>query len=281
LILLKIQNVEYIGKMKKFILLLFFLIYINPTLFSENLLFNPLNAYVFEPRIGSIINLNNDNLRLDIGASFDLLKFNNIQKNIYNAIGADFFTNTRLRSEPNFKFPVETSDYFFGINYSNKIKIDNLEYASRFRISHISSHLVDGYSKDGIFWKKPFVYSRELIELISTMKININENLDLKPIIGGKYIFSTTPDSLTKLNYIIGLDYSYKIDNYMEFMGGLVLQNGENRTNFSIQNGLKISFIKNIGLFVGHYYYQGNSIHGMFYNNFDVLNSIGFQIIYN
>ena len=272
---------EYIGKMKKFFLLFFFLIYINTTLFSENLLFNPLNAYVFEPRIGSIINLNNDNLRLDIGASFDLIRFENNQENLYNAIGADFFTYTRLRSEPNFKFPVETSDYFFGINYSNKIIINNLEYALRLRISHISSHLVDGFSNDGIFRQKPFIYSRELIELISILKININENFDLKPILGGKYIFSTTPDSLTKLNYIIGLDYSYKFNNYIEFIGGIIIQNGENTTNFSLQNGMKIKFIKNIGLFIGQYYYSGNSIHGMFYNNFDELNSIGFQIIYN
>lgn len=267
--------------MNKFFLLFLFLTYSNTVLFSENLLFNPLNAYVFEPRIGSTINLNNDNLRLDIGASFDLLRFDNEQENIYNAIGTDFFTYTRLRSEPNFKFPVETSDYFFGINYSNKIKIDNLEYASRLRISHISSHLVDGYSNDGIFWQKPFVYSRELIELISTLNIKVNENLDLKPILGGKYIFSTTPDSLTKLNYIIGIDYSYKFNVYMEFIGGIIIQNGENRTNFSIQNGIKISFLKNVGLFIGHYYYNGNSIHGMFYNNFDKINSIGFQIIYN
>ncbi|MDX9790673.1 MAG: hypothetical protein RBT61_07585, partial [Candidatus Kapabacteria bacterium] len=59
--------------MKKLLLTALFFLCCTVLNAEENvLLFKPYTAGIFDPRIGSVINLTDDNLRLDIGASFDL-----------------------------------------------------------------------------------------------------------------------------------------------------------------------------------------------------------------
>ncbi|MBX3043752.1 MAG: DUF1207 domain-containing protein [Candidatus Kapabacteria bacterium] len=243
------------------------------------LMFKPFTASVFEPRIGSIINTTDENLRLDIGASFDLYRFE-INSDFKMSMGTDFFTFTRLRSEENFKFPVETSDYFFGINSAAVFKAFNQNFTSRFRLAHISSHLVDGYSKDGIFFSEPFVYSREFTDL----SIALNKKsgfIDYRIYSGFMYIFSTTPDDVNNITYYIGADFTKLLSKNIALVGGLDIRNGEvSRTNIAGQLGLNFKFFKDFGIFIGYYKYHGSSMHGMFYKDFDNYDGIGFQIIY-
>ncbi len=70
--------------------------------FYPHYIANPLEA-----RIGSFYQPNADRLRLDIGQTIDLNQFE-IRSGWKAGIGADAFILTRLRSEGNFKFPVET-----------------------------------------------------------------------------------------------------------------------------------------------------------------------------
>ena len=250
------------------------------TLFSNNILtFKPLTANVFEPRIGSFYNLNDNNFRLDIGASFDFVKINENSPNEMS-IGADFFTYTRLRSENNFKFPVETSDYFFGLNYSANLNLFDEQFQTRVRLAHISSHLVDGYSENGIFFKMPFVYSREFFDITLAKYFDYSESNYIRPYIGTKVVFSTQPDDVSIFQGQVGFDLLHKINNFAEISAGLNLANGEDMLNTSSQIGFNIKFIKNVGLFLGYYYYNGNSMHGMFYKEKDNYSAIGFQIIY-
>src|SRR5205823_6124554 len=76
-----------------------------------------------EARIGGSREFPGDKLRLDIGASFDMLTLYEPVEQAHHyyyhtqlTLGADFFTWTRLRSTGNFKFPVEAVDYYFGVN---------------------------------------------------------------------------------------------------------------------------------------------------------------------
>lgn len=253
---------------------------ISYNLYSMDILnFKPLTANVFEPRIGSAYNTNDDNLRLDIGASFDLVKWNDSVSNTMT-IGGDFFTYTRLRSENNFKFPVETSDYFFGINYSSNFSLLGKGMQARIRLAHISSHLVDGYSKNDIFFKQPFVYSREFVDATLASYFSYNSLNYIRPYIGIKYIFHTQPDDVSVMVGQLGFDLSHRLNNYSEIIAGVNISNGEDILNIASQAGIKFNFIKNVGLFLGYYYYNGNSIHGMFYKERDNYSAIGFQIIY-
>lgn len=249
-------------------------------LFAQNiLLFKPLSSNVFEPRIGSTYNYTDDNLRLDIGASFDLVKFKKDTTN-YLSIGADFFTYTRLNIENNFKFPVETSDYFFGINFSSKFCLFDNEFESRLRVAHISSHLVDGYTENNIFKKSPFVYSREFFDLYIAKYINFETGY-IRPFVGTTVVFSTQPTDVAQFKAAIGLDFKFKLSDNFDLIGGSHIGNGENTINIASQAGINMHFLPNIGIFLGYYNYYGNSIHGMFYKNKDDYSGIGFQIIYN
>ena len=69
--------------------------------------------------------MDNNKLRLDISTSRDIVKWYDDDETI--SIGADLFTFTRLRSTDNFKFPVETIDYLFGLNagYKKQLRDEN------------------------------------------------------------------------------------------------------------------------------------------------------------
>jgi len=263
--------------MKKIIIIY---ILMSGTLLADDvLLFKPFTAAIFEPRIGSVINLSEENLRLDIGASFDLYR-NNLSDETTLSIGGDFFTYTRLRSEKNFKFPVETSDYYFGVNSSLKFNAFGQDFASRLRVAHISSHLVDGYSSGGEFFKMPFVYSREFADL-SLAYIRESEFIDYRIYGGAVYVFSTTPDDVNEFLPYLGADFTKKIIKFVELSGGLDIRAGEvGRTNLAAQIGINLKFFKDFGLFLGYYKYHGSSMHGMFYKENDNYDGIGFQIVY-
>ena len=132
------------------------------------LLFKPLVADTYEPRDGMLAEVGKNRLRLDIGNSIDLLQYRFAGDSSLLSMGTDFFTYTLLRGEQNFHFPVDASDYFFGINFNYKKSLSAGILSSRLRISHISSHFVDGHYDNTVgAWKDsrpPIVYSREFLD---------------------------------------------------------------------------------------------------------------------
>lgn len=94
------------------ILILGFILCISYThIEAQNALFTPFLASPLEARIGSFYQPSKDKMRLDIGNTVDLSVFDTDSTWKYS-IGTDAFILTRLRSEGNLKFPVETADYF-------------------------------------------------------------------------------------------------------------------------------------------------------------------------
>ncbi len=134
------------------------------------LTFARLAADPLEPRLGSVIYTDRNKLRLDIGNSLDLATWRagSAPEAARISVGVDLATHTLLRREPDFHFPVEASDYLFGVNLTGRRRIGATDLAGRLRISHISAHLVDGrFDKDSQTWRDgrlPRVYSREYVE---------------------------------------------------------------------------------------------------------------------
>lgn len=244
----------------------------------DDLLFKPLTANVFEPRIGALYDINDNNLRLDIGASFDLFETSISEKTILR-LGTDFFTYTRLRSEGRMKFPVETSDYFFGLNSSLKSNLFDEDFTARLRVAHISSHLVDGYSKNGEFWKLPEIYSREFIDLTVAYESN-----SLRPYLGLTSVFSTIPDNINHFIPEIGVDYSYNILDWMRLETGYDFKLGGFDNTYSGINAFQLGILfetsNNTGIELNYYYYSGLSMHGMFFTEKDKYSGIGFQVYF-
>ena len=265
--------------MKIFITTLFLLL-ITPNIYSfETLLFNPLAANHIESRIGTLFQPTEEKLRLDIGHSLDLMEIIDTEK--YNLrLGGDFFILSRLRSEGKFKFPVETSDFFFGLNMTGKILTD---YSFRIRVAHISSHLVDGYTVyDGYqklnFIEEPFVYSREFVDLIIAYNTKY-----IRPYIGGTAIFSTIPKDVKKIVPQLGFDFEYSLPKYFNVIGGYdfkLLGTNKYMGCNSAQFGLKYNLSDNTGLSFNIYHYSGLSIHGMFYDKKEKYTGFGIQFHY-
>lgn len=245
----------------------------------DSLLFKPLTANHLESRIGFFYQPTTEKLRLDIGHSLDLL-------NIFNSddfqcrAGGDFFILSRLRSEGRMKFPVETSDFYFGLNCSGLWKYKQNQFSFRLRAAHISSHLVDGYTKDNIFIQAPFVYSREFFDIILAWNLKY-----MRPYIGATTIFSTIPKSVNRFVPQIGADFQYPIGEYIDLVGGYDFKlNGTDSLKNSgcnaFQIGLNAKLSQNIGISFNFYKYAGYSIHGMFYNQKENYNGFGIQINY-
>lgn len=248
--------------------------------FPKDLNVQPFTANFLEPKAGFLFNTSDNKIRLDIGTSQDILHIRN--QNQIIAIGADLFTFTRLRSENDFHFPVETIDYLFGLNSSFKKVIEENEYGIRFRFSHISAHLVDGqFDKGTNQWRDgrlPQVYSREFIELFPFIRFN-----DLRFYIGLTYIFHSSPKEIKKGIFQFGGDYfitklSTKFFTpYLAYdfkLSGKEKYVGNNSINF----GLKFGQFNNKGVSIYYSYISGKSVHGEYFDLNENYSSIGFNL---
>jgi hypothetical protein len=236
--------------------------------FPSNLNIQPFTAHFLEPKAGFQYLFKLEKVRIDIGISHDIIHWKIDDKSF--SVGADFFTYTRARSEDNFKFPVETVDYLFGLNGSYKRKNQQSEWGARLRFSHISAHLVDGYydseSDSWLEGRKPFVYSREFFELIAYYKIygirvygGVTYNIHIVPDEIKKGIlqagFDYYPSQLQTSLFTPFIAYDFKLTGIDEYSG-----------NNIVSAGIKFGEPESKGFSILASYFSGKSVHGEFYD---------------
>ncbi len=262
----------------KRILLLFLVMATYSAYAIEPLLFKPLVGNTFESRVGTIYNINDDRLRLDIGNSIDLSTLHKTDSNEIR-LGGDFFTYTRLRSAGHFKFPVEASDYFFGANASGKTYLYGLTFEWRVRLAHISAHLVDGYANDSVLLQRPFSYSREFIDAVGAVRYK-----NVRFYLGTTYIFSTLPKNLGKWVPQFGFDGEYKFwrNLYLSYGYDYKISRIKKITKLNATGQLGVIFKSTMKTGIGFYLYnhQGWNEHGMFYDKNLNYSGLGFQLIF-
>jgi hypothetical protein len=271
--------------MKKYFLLVLFIsikLYSQKTeLFPGELNVQPFTANLLEPKLGFLFHLPENELRLDIGNSVDILQY---QLSDYEklSIGADLFTYTLLRGEKDFHFPVDAVDYMFGINGSYKFVNENKEYGARIRISHISAHFADGhYDGSAGQWRdglNPRVYSREFIELMPYYKIN-----SIRIYAGLTYLFHVTPDYIGNDSYQLGFDYyakgiiSQTLTPFIAYDFKLV-NIDKYSANHSFVAGLKFGKPDSRGVSFYFNFYSGKSIHGEYFDMNKTYSAIGINL---
>ncbi|MDQ3020828.1 MAG: DUF1207 domain-containing protein [Bacteroidota bacterium] len=247
--------------------------------FNSNLVFVPTESSIFEAKTGVTKFINDDYLILDIGVSMDLIGYKANQNTF--SFGVDFFTFSNLRTENNFKFPVDAVDYFFGVNFNLKRKVSGkLDLSARLRISHVSSHLEDGHiyeRTDTIF--TPFVFSEEFINLAFKNDYKINSNLSFKGLFALNYIFHSIPD-MSKLSGQLGLElrnYFTKILS-LYISNNLVLAsvNSESNLNENFETGFSLGTPGRRSVNFYFDYYDGQDYRGQYYS--DYLNYKGLGI---
>ncbi len=248
-----------------------------------SLIFKPLVANIYESRLGTIFTNNDKKLRLDIGGNYDFYHSEYSDNSRYG-FGAEFFTYTRLRSEGNFKFPVETTDFYFGVNYSYEKKIGNDKILGRFRVAHISTHLSDGFSSLGIFNQLPFVYSKEFLDLSTAYNLNYQNSITIKPYIGLIYIFSNLPKDLNLLVPSVGLELNKPINNWISIVLAYDFKlNGFGDVELGMNNvvaGVRLSSAQNRGILIKAEAYSGEDYYGQFYKLYNQYIAFGFQLDY-
>ncbi len=274
-------------------LIIFFVLFLSSVSFSQlqtddfplALNIQPFTANYLEPKAGFLIATNENKLRLDISTSRDIIHWYQSDSSIIS-VGADLFTYTRLRSTDDFKFPVETIDYLFGINTGYKLYLkDNQELGLRFRLSHISTHLVDGqFDAQLQKWREgrePIVYSKEFIELFPYYKFDY-----FRAYTGFTYNFHVIPKVIKKINFNLGFEfyfnniinqfvtpfvaYDFRLNGYDSYHGNNTIQVGIN-LNKSV-----IPFTAG-GINIYYSYYSGKSIHGQYYDISEKYSGVGFN----
>ncbi len=261
-------------KMKKIFSLLILLLLPNLILASE---FKAPLAAVFEESVGAFYQMPAEKLRLDIGNSFDLVT-TSINNNKLS-VGADFFTYTRLRTAGNFKFPVETSDYYFGLNTAYFDTVASVPVDYRLRVAHISSHLVDGLADSLTFKRLPFVYSREFADFLALANFG-----NFRVYIGVNFLYSTKPKDFALFHPQIGFDYQYEIYDNISIKAAydfkLIGIESKYHGVSNYRAGVNIASSKGVGIFLGFYGYNGKSMHGMFFNERDDYSGFGFNFLF-
>jgi len=237
---------------------------------------------MIEAKVGVIKYTDKKNLKLDIGVSFDLVGYRH--NNNQYSFGVDFFTFSNLRSEPNFKFPVDAIDYLFGININFKKKLSGTsDLSHRLRISHMSSHFEDGHiyeRSDTIF--TPFVFSKEFINFASVFDINLSKKFYLKSLFALNYIFHSIPNDISKFSTQFGIEFKYFISKIFSayVSNDLTLASLNSRTNLNenFEGGLALGSHNSRSVNLYFAYYDGRDYRGQYYGKYLSNKGIGLRV---
>ena len=142
-----------------------------------------------------------ERIRLEAGYGSDVIKIGR------TVVGAEGLIWSGLKSLSNFRFPVETADYFFGLYtvYSLHIEGKRDPLPLRLRLSHISSHFVDG-TKDTLIGGSSSRYSREFISVETQLVPYSTEDSWFAISAGIKYVFHQVTDVEPALQFPVSID---------------------------------------------------------------------------
>ncbi|MEP7145915.1 MAG: DUF1207 domain-containing protein [bacterium] len=251
--------------------------------FSSNLLFVPTESSIFESRIGVTKFTDKKYLKLDIGATIDLIGYKEVQNTF--SLGVDFFTFSNLRSEANFKFPVDAIDYFFGVNLNFKKYLSGKDFSSRLRISHISSHFEDGHIYEiADTVHSAAVYSKEFINLAAVKEFTLHNKINIKTLIALDYIFHSVPKDLSKLSGQLGLETRYFFSDILAvyLSNDLTLASVNSKTNLNenFEGGISFGGFHKRTIKFYFTFYDGQDYRGQYYGKYLKYKGlgIGFQI---
>ncbi len=249
--------------------------------FTSDILFVPTESSILESRVGVTKFIDKKYLKLDIGVSFDLIGLK-VNQSLFS-MGVDFFTFSNLRNEANFKFPVDAIDYLFGFNFNFKKYIKHvIDLASRFRISHISSHLEDGHiysSSDSILI--PFVFSKEFMDLAFIITYKLNSRMQFRSLLALNYIFHAIPKDIKRLSAQEGLELDYFLTKIVSFYISndltLAAVNSQTNVNVNFQTGFSIGGLNTRAVNIYFNYFDGQDYKGQYYGRFTNYKGLGLR----
>ena len=261
----------------------------NFELFPTGLNFVPLKANNQEARIGLIFFTKNNNLKLDIGNSIDLVNFN-LSSNERITIGIEFMAYALSTSYLGKRLQIDAIDGFFGGNVSYSKRLDSKKLLMRFRIIHNSAHLVDGHwdssEQKWIDDYEPVPFAKDFAEYTFAYECD-SDFFILKSYTGFSYAFLIRPPDIKRLNFhagvelaltklmatLLGVKENIFIAHHF-VLGGSDKSGGNNNSIL----GIKFGNWEEKGLLFYLSYYSGFDLFDVYYKRKVKLFGIGFSV---
>jgi len=243
--------------------------------FPPGLNFLPLRANNQEAKLGILYYPNSTNLKLDIGNTMDLIRFN-LQDNKYITLGIEFMAYAYSVSFSQMRLQIGTLDGFFGGNAVYTNDLPGNRFSTRLRYIHNSAHLVDGfYSDDDDNWlnnKEPIPFTRDFAEVIFADEFPFH-GAYLRPYIGGSYSVRVRPSVLKRTSFCTGIEAHTGSDvepalvhhhfffAYHFLLAGLPVYQASHQVQIGVKFGNWQS--KGVNFFLS--YFNGNNMFNEFY----------------
>jgi len=176
------------------------------TFLVDRTLLPPLTANVQEPRTGLRKEIGSSRLKIDIGSTIDVVRFQ-LSPEQSLSLGIDFFVYALSTGNEGLRLQIDAADGFFGGHAGYRSTGDGLDHFLRFRFLHLSAHFLDGHF-DPIAggWKggrSPIAFTRDFAELVGGIDFSPGD-AHLSVYAGFSYGVLVRPATIDKVEYLFG-----------------------------------------------------------------------------
>ena len=250
------------------------------TFLPGKLAVQPLTASYKEPRFGVRKEIGTSKLKLDIGASVDMLEFQPSSDSTDRIrIGVEFFTYALATNSEGLRLQIDAVDGYFGGHVAYRSDFDDVtRFILRLRLLHISAHFLDGhYNNLTNSWKDnrdPIPFTRDFGELMAMYDFRLGA-LNCKLYGGFNYATLVRPTNINRFEADAGIEFHssdvlksvfgkpfnvYLADNFG--LRGIPSYIGTNNLEF----GVKFGAWSATGLKIYFSYYNGLDVYSQYYD---------------
>lgn len=175
------------------------------------LIIPPLTASHTEPRVGLRKEIGTSKMKVDIGASVEMLEYRPGADSTQRVrVGIDFFTYALSTSSEGLRLQIDAVDGFFGghVTYVNDLDTHSRLFV-RLRLLHLSAHFLDGhFSNSTQGWKDnraPIPFTRDYGELLAGYEFGVDK-MRFKPYAGFSYATLIRPTDIGRIEFHGGIE---------------------------------------------------------------------------
>jgi len=250
--------------------------------------FAHLRANNIEPAVGILYDPASSNLKVDIGNSVDMLKYE-LGKDKYISIGIDFMGYAYTTSYAGNRLQIDALDGVLGGNISYSEFYGTKISQFRLRIIHNSAHLVDGnYDIQKQEWisQKPIPYTKDFVELAYAYS-NLYKKVRYRIYSIVAWAWMVRPKTLKKISGVIGGEFYFNFEKFnlnkspFNFFMAINYESEgipEYIANLRFQLGFKIGKIFKKGFVLYYEYFHGSNPFNEYYKQIISRKGIGFVV---
>lgn len=172
----------------------------------DRTLLPPLTANVQEPRTGLRKEIGSSRLKIDIGSTIDVVRFQMSPEQSLS-LGIDFFVYALSTGNEGLRLQIDAADGFFGGHVGYRATGTSADHFFRFRFLHLSAHFLDGhfdpFTGDWKGGRSPIAFTRDFAELVGGINLSPG-NAHLMLYAGFSYGVLVRPATIDKVEYLFG-----------------------------------------------------------------------------